>query len=98
MWHVVDPNEHKYAIRCHSGSGPTFGYDIIIANNANSTMDGCSQLGNCYNHPQYEEGTNEAKTFLAGSRNFQLDEIEVYEKNKKNVLFQIFYFVFYFKH
>ena len=56
-----------------------------------------SELGHTYSHPEYEEGTNEAKTFLAGSRNFQLDEIEVYEKNKKNVLFQIFYFVFYFK-
>jgi hypothetical protein len=31
-------------------------------------------------HPQYEEETSEAETFLAGSHEFQLDEIEVYEK------------------
>ena len=37
-------------------------------------------LGKSYKHPQYEEGTNEAKTFLAGSHKFQLAEIEVYKK------------------
>jgi hypothetical protein len=37
-------------------------------------------LGFPYKHPQYAEGTNEAKTFLAGSHSFQLDEIEVYQK------------------
>ena len=39
-----------------------------------------SYLGDFYKHPQYAFGTNEAKTFLAGSYQFQLDEIEVYEK------------------
>jgi hypothetical protein len=48
--------------------------------NANTTMDSCSYLGGCYKHPQYPEGTNEAKTFLAGSFKFQLDEIEVIQK------------------
>ena len=39
-----------------------------------------SDLGYSYSHPQYEYGTKEAKTFLAGSRDFQLDEIEVYQR------------------
>jgi hypothetical protein len=42
-------------------------------------------LGYSYKHPQYAWGTNEAtneKTFLAGSFWFQLDEIEVYQKEK----------------
>ena len=43
-------------------------------------MDSCSCLGGTYKHPQYAQGTNEAETFLAGSFNFQLDEIEVYRK------------------
>ena len=43
-------------------------------------MDSHSNLGNCYKHPQYEYGTNEAETFLAGSTHFHLDEIEVYQK------------------
>ncbi len=35
-----------------------------------------------YKHPQYNNTTNEkeAKTFLAGSFEFQLDEIEVFKK------------------
>ena len=76
----VDPNQHQYAIYCGSGLGPTFGDDIRIANNANTTMDNYSNLGHTYLHPQYAFGTNEAKTFLAGSFEFQLAEIEVYQK------------------
>ena len=45
-----------------------------------TTMDSCSNLGDCYKNPQYVKGTNEAKSFLAGSFWFQLDEIEVYQK------------------
>ena len=76
----INPNAHKYSITCDSEYGPTFGSDIVISNNSNTTMDGYSHLGYTYRHPQYEYGTNEAKTFLAGSFNFQLAEIEVYEK------------------
>jgi hypothetical protein len=76
----VDPDEHESAIICHSRYGPTFGNDICIANNANTTMNGYSNLGYSYKHPQYARGTNEAKTFLAGSNPIQLDEIEVYQK------------------
>ena len=66
------------AICCGSGLGPTFGYDIDIAKNVNTTMDSCSTLGFAYSHPQYAKGTSEAKTFLARSHIFQLEEIEVY--------------------
>jgi len=76
----IKPNQHVWAICCDSEFGPTFGGDIVIENNANTTIDSFSKLGFSYRHPQYEEGTNEAKTFLAGSFNFQLDEIEVYQK------------------
>ena len=74
----VDPNQHHRAINCYTGYGPKFGGDIHIAKNA--TMYSLSHLGVSYSRPQYAEGTNEAKTFLAGSHNFQLDEIEVYQK------------------
>jgi hypothetical protein len=78
----VDSNRHEYAIGCDSRCGPKFsgGFDIHIANNANTTMDSYSDLGDSYSHPQFIQGTNEAKTFLAGTNNFQLDEIEVYHK------------------
>ncbi len=75
----VDPNEDEYAICCDSSCGPSFGYggDIYIANNENTRKDSSSNLGHTYSHPQYEEDTNEAETFLPGSYKFQLDEIKV---------------------
>jgi hypothetical protein len=71
----IDSNRHKHAICCHSEYGPSFGGDLIIRNNANTTMNSFSNLGVSYSHPQYAYGTNEALTFLAGSFEFQLDEI-----------------------
>ena len=73
---------YQDAIYCASGYGPTFGGGVRIKNNPNTTMNGYSELDlGTYSHPQYEEGTIEARTFLAGSYEFQLDEIEVYEKD-----------------
>jgi hypothetical protein len=76
----VNPNRHESAIGCHSELGPTFGFvgDIYKNNNANTTMNNYSYLGHTY--LQYAHGTNEAQSFLAGSFHFQLDEIEVYQK------------------
>ncbi len=73
---------HSYSV----SYGPTFVYygDIHIANNANTTMDSRSNLGHSYKNPQYAHGSDEAKSFLAGSFNFQLDEIEVYQKEQRN--------------
>ena len=76
----VDSNRHHNAIFCHSEWGPTFGDDINIANNANTLMDSYFDLGDCYKYLRYEYGTDEAQSFLAGSHNLQLDEIEVYQK------------------
>ena len=78
----VDPNYHQYGIFCNSEYGPTFGYghDVFIGINANTTSSSYSNLGKCYKHPQYAIGTNKADTFLAGSHKFQLDEIEVYQR------------------
>jgi hypothetical protein len=78
----VDPNQHQYAIYCSSFYGPIFGSgsDIYVANNANKTMDSHSYLGDSYRYSQYAHGTNEAQRFLAGSFIFQLDEVEVYQK------------------
>jgi hypothetical protein len=73
-------NEHEFSINCHSRYGPIFGNDIHIANNANTTMNSYSKLGFTYIHPQFAVGTIEAVSFLAGSLKFQLDEIEVFQK------------------
>jgi hypothetical protein len=79
----IDPNEIKYAIYCDSDNGPSFGIDVHIGNKANTNMGSYSRLGYSYLHPQYTYGTNDANTFLAGSYEFQLDEIEVYQKRIK---------------
>jgi hypothetical protein len=44
----VDPISHGEEIYCHSECGPTFGEDICIANNVNTTMDCYSNLGYTY--------------------------------------------------
>ncbi len=71
-------NERHKAIYSDSENGPTFGCDIIIFDQSNTTI--CYSYVGCYSHPQYAHNTDEANTFLAGSYGFQLDEIEVYEK------------------
>ncbi len=76
----IHSNLHKYAIYCHSLCSPTFGDDINIAKNANTRKDSSTNFGHTYSHPQYEEDTNEAETFLSGSFKFQLDQIEVFQK------------------
>ncbi len=75
----VKPDEHGGAIWCASSFGPSFAGDICIVSNSNTTIS-YSNLGFSYKHPQYAWGTNEAQKFLAGSQFFQLDEIEVYQK------------------
>ncbi len=80
----IDSNRYQYAIRCSLSYGPIFGgCEIAIANNANIAMDSYSNLGFTFINPQYAFGTNEAKSFLAGSHKFRLDEIEVNQKKEK---------------
>jgi hypothetical protein len=78
----IKPEHQKYGIRCNSGYGPIFGSsDIQIASYSNTNTSSCSYLGYSFKHPQYFAfETNEAKSFLAGSYQFRLSEIEVYQK------------------
>jgi hypothetical protein len=71
-------NNANCSIICSSDYGPMFGsgYDICIYNNSNTTMDSCSDLGRSYQHPQPSQG----QSYLAGSYQFQLSEIEVFYK------------------
>jgi len=66
------------SIICHPNLGPIFGdlFDILICDYSNTTAGCYSLLGNSYQHPQ----PNEGGSYLAGSFNFQLSEIEVYQK------------------
>jgi hypothetical protein len=71
----IDPNHLQYAIYCHSGNGPTFGggCDIHVGDNAHTKMNNYTDFYNTYKHPQCL--TDGAKKVF-----FELDEIEVYQK------------------
>jgi hypothetical protein len=71
------------AIYCSANYGPTFGrgHDLFIASNSNRSDNSFSYLGYTFKHEKFAQGSNEAKTLLAGSLNFTVNEIEVYAKN-----------------
>lgn len=76
-------NGGKSAILCDD-SGPTFGEsqsDIYISDcNPNTSEVNHCNFGNSYKHRDYPNGSEKAKTFLAGTYEFQVAEIEVYTK------------------
>ena len=73
------------SINGNANQGPVFGNDLFIATNANSNTNSYSNLGYNYKNsvvtttPSYYYNYNN-DLFLAGSRNFQVIEIEVYAK------------------
>ena len=78
------------SINGNPNQGPLFGNDLFIYTNSNSNSNSYSNLG--YNYktslsttttPYYfynYNANNNNDQFLAGSRNFQVAEIEVYAK------------------
>jgi hypothetical protein len=62
------------AIYCHPNYGPSFGDDINISDDSNY-----SNFGKFYVHENYPLGSEKAKQFLAGSHEFFVEEIEVYQ-------------------
>jgi hypothetical protein len=77
----------------YSSFGPTFGsgHDFYIANKSNTNTNSFSDLGLSYSHPEYAYGSNEARSFLAGSHKFKILEIEVFSKieEKKSNYFSL---------
>jgi len=73
-------DDHDCSIYCSCFYGPTFGDDICILDSSNQNKKSYSNLDHSYIHPYYEYETEEARSFLAGSYNFQVSEIEVYTK------------------
>ena len=75
------------SICCKAGSGPTFGagHDIYIASNSNTSRESYSNLGRSFFFTSFNTGTVSAQSFLAGARNFQTLEIEVFTCKNFNV-------------
>ena len=63
------------AIYRTSWSGPWFGWDIIIENNANSNSNSFARLGWYYPAPA---AVQDKYTILAGTEYFSPDEVEVF--------------------
>jgi len=72
------------SITCNNECGPIFGgsgiFDLIIQDKSNLYSLNSSDLGQSYTHPDYSYRSNEARSFLAGSYQFQVSEIEVFTK------------------
>jgi len=70
------------AINCGSTYGPIFGNstgcDLLITSGSNTNQTSYCNFGNSYKHPEYQLGTEKAKSILAGSLHFQTSEIEVF--------------------
>jgi hypothetical protein len=73
--------QNDYNIRCNPNYGPTFGYgfDLYIATDANSNTNSYAKLGTSYQLPAGYD-LSSASSFLAGSKQFQINEIEVFTK------------------
>ncbi len=68
------------AIYCDSSYGPIFGggHDILISSGSNANQTSYTDFGSSYYHADYQNGTDKAKSILAGSYRFQTLEIEVF--------------------
>ena len=76
---ISEPTE---AIYCNSSYGPCFGNDDIkITSCSNCNQQSISNLGYSFGDSLFEFGSENCKTFLAGSESFQTEDIEVYCKD-----------------
>lgn len=67
------------AVRQVSNCGPIFGNDIYISDNCDKNTKSLSNFGQMYETPEdIEFGEDSARTYLAGSFTFKVEEIEVY--------------------
>ena len=72
---------NKNSLSLFTRYGPVFGggNDIFIADSSNTNTNSYSSVGYTYIHPDYPYGSDKARTILAGSFNFQVHEIEVFQ-------------------
>jgi len=70
----------KIIAHLYPSYGPTFGngHDFMISDQSNTNANSGSNLGYSYQFDLYPYGSAAAKSFLAGSSNFRVDEVEVF--------------------
>lgn len=79
--HFIFQNEDHNTFS-NSSVGPTLGngFNLHLSNNCNKNSESYTDLGNTYELPNgiiYQE--NEARSYLAGSYHFEVEEYEVFE-------------------
>jgi hypothetical protein len=70
--------KEREAIYCDVKYGPTFGTDLDIIDNSNITNNNVSSIGKSYVLANFPAGSVQAKSLLAGSHKFRVEEIEVF--------------------
>jgi len=70
---AMDTND-ACAIECDPSCGPIFGINDIYID----FVQNCADFGFSYKHPDYEYNSEKARSILAGSKEFQTVEIEVF--------------------
>jgi hypothetical protein len=83
---VICSNEGRNGIYWGSKYGPSFGEDITIETDSNIMKNSYSDFGYSYQHPDYEKDTEKAGNILAGSYEFEIVEIEVFQFLQKKTL------------
>jgi hypothetical protein len=84
---LIRCSEESEAIYCSGAYGPCFGNDDIkISDKCNKNQESLVDLCSSYEHDDLEFGSKETKSFLAGSFNFRVKEIEVYCKDYEPLL------------
>ncbi|KAL0488095.1 TLD domain-containing protein [Acrasis kona] len=71
----------EHSVRHSAYFGPTFGHDILIADESNAGYHSHSNLGYSFSVPGYEPQTTEIRSFLAGSAGFRVVDYEVYVRD-----------------
>ena len=81
---IREDDVYLRSIGCYDDFGPVFGggHDFIISNNSNTSNESYSELSGSYDF-QLDVTLMQAQSFLAGTRNFQTSEIEVFRVYKK---------------
>ena len=59
--------------------GPMFGSGTDLCSSLNRFSSSYSNLGKTFTHPEYPYNTEKAKTILAGTQYFEVQEIEVFQ-------------------
>ena len=74
-------SQPKTAIYCSPNYGPAFGGDdLYLTGDSDKNLSSFSNLGHSFRHPTFDYNSLEAKLFLTGAYNFQINQIEVFRQ------------------